>query len=99
MLALVLTTIFSVSNAESPDGVDSIEGTTAIVFMRSSMVGAAIKTSIYEVTNGETIFIGILKNKMKINHQTSPGKHTFMVVSEAADFMEADVIAEKNTTV
>lgn len=95
MLALVLTTIFSFSNAESPDGVDSIEGHTAIVFMRSSMVGAAIKTSIYEVTNGETIFIGILKNKTKIIYQTSPGKHTFMVVSEAADFMEADVMAGK----
>ena len=95
MLALVLTTIFSVSNAEGPDGVDSIEGTATIVFMRSSMIAAAIKTSIYEVTNGETIFICILTNKKKINHQASVGKHTFMVVSEAAYFMEADVIAGK----
>lgn len=63
--------------------------------MRSSFVGAAIKTSIYEITNGETKFIGIMKNKTKINYETTAGKHTFMVVSEAADFMEAEVIAGK----
>ena len=95
ILALILITTFSVSNAKSPDGVDSIEGTATIVFMRSSFVGAAIKTSIYEITNGETKFIGIMKNKTKINYETTAGKHTFMVVSEAADFMEAEVIAGK----
>lgn len=95
VLALILITIFSVSNAESSAGVDSIEGTATVVFMRSSFAGAAIKTSIYEVTSGETKFIGIMKNKTKINYETTAGKHTFMVVSEAADFMQADVIAGK----
>ena len=71
------------------------EEETTIVFMRSSVVGAAIKATIYEITEDETIFIGIMKNKTKINYVTSTGKHTFMVVSEAADFMEADVAAGK----
>lgn len=95
ILILILITTFSVSNAESPDGVDSTEGTATVVLMRYSLVGAAIKTSIYEIINGETKFIGIMKNKTKINYETTAGKHTFMVVSEAADFMEADVIAGK----
>jgi hypothetical protein len=63
--------------------------------MRSSLIGAAVKASVYEVTNGETIFIGILKNKTKIQYQAAAGKHTFMVVAESADFMEADISAGK----
>lgn len=93
IIILILIALFMTLFAQSSDAGD--EDASTIVFMRSSMVGAAIKTSIYEVTNGETIFIGILKNKTKISYQTSGGKHTFMVVSEAADFMEADVIAGK----
>lgn len=69
------------------------EREATIVFMRSSAVGAAVAATIYEITDDETIFIGIIKNKTKINYATSTGKHTFMVVSEAADFMEADVAA------
>jgi len=71
------------------------EDESTIVFMRYSAVGAAIKASIYEVVDDEIVFIGIMKNKTKINYATSAGKHTFMVVSEAADFMEADVEAGK----
>ena len=68
---------------------------STVVFMRSSFVGSMIKASIYEVTEEETKFIGILKNKSKIIYKTSPGKHTFMVVSEAADFMEANIAEDK----
>lgn len=71
------------------------EATTEVVFLRSSMVGKFIKSTIYEVTDGETKFIGIMANKKRITYQTTPGKHTFMVVSEAADFMEADLSVGK----
>ncbi|MFC1666057.1 hypothetical protein ACFL17_10630, partial [Pseudomonadota bacterium] len=66
-----------------------------IIFLRSSFMGSAINASIYDVTDGSPIFIGILSNGTKVPHQTSPGKHTFMVVSEAADFMESDLKAGK----
>ncbi len=66
-----------------------------VVFMRSSMVGKFIKASVYEVTDGGNVFIGILKNKKRLEYKTTAGKHRFMVVSEAADFMEADVEAGK----
>ena len=95
ILALILITNFSTSYAENSDGVDSVEGESTIVFMRSSFVGAAIKTSIYEITDDKTIFIGIMKNKTKINYKTTAGKHTFMVVSEAAYFMKAEVMVGK----
>ena len=91
-LLLVLALLVTGPNAFAAD---DPEGVATVVFMRSSFVGAAIKTSVYEVTGGETRFIGVMKNKTKIEYETSPGKHTFMVVSEAADFMEADLVAGK----
>lgn len=64
-----------------------------VVFMRDSFVGSAIAASIYDVTGDEPVFIGILNNGTKLAYSTLPGKHRFMVVSEAADFMEADLSA------
>jgi len=69
----------------------SIASDSTIVFMRSSFVGSMIKASIYDISDNETKFIGILKNNNKIEYKTNAGKHKFMVVSEAADFMEAQV--------
>jgi len=66
-----------------------------VVFMRSSFVGKMIDASLYDVTGGQTKFIGIMANGSKVNYPTTPGKHTFMVVSEAADFLEADLAPGK----
>ncbi|GAC12883.1 hypothetical protein [Aliiglaciecola lipolytica] len=67
-----------------------------VVFMRSSFFGAAINASLYDVTDGEIQFIGIIANDTKIPYETEPGKRVFMVVSEAADFMEANLDSGKN---
>lgn len=67
-----------------------------VVFMRSSFVGSAISASLYEVTDGDIKFIGVIANGVKLSYKTTPGKHVFMVVSEAADFMEADLTPGKN---
>lgn len=66
-----------------------------IVFMRSSFVGSAINASLFEVKADRNEFIGIMANGTKISHEVEPGEHTFMVVSEAADFMKADLEAGK----
>lgn len=66
-----------------------------IVFMRSSFVGSAIQASIFDVTSGDPIFIGILSNATKLAYEVQPGEHVFMVVSEAADFMEANMLGGK----
>lgn len=71
------------------------EDMATVVFMRSSFVGSAIKTSVYDITDGKTVFLGIMKNKNKIEYKAKPGKRTFMVVSEAADFMEAELLEGK----
>lgn len=76
--------------------VEPIQITDAqVVFMRSSFLGKAINASIYDVTGDKLEFIGVIANGTKIPYKTSPGKHRFMVVSEAADFMESDLAAGK----
>ncbi len=67
-----------------------------VVFMRSSFVGSAINASLYDVTNGDIKFIGVIANGTKVPYTTSPGERVFMVVSEAADFMEANLESGKN---
>ncbi|MCZ4303272.1 hypothetical protein O4G98_00850 [Zoogloeaceae bacterium G21618-S1] len=66
-----------------------------VVFMRSSFLGAAISASLYDVSKGAPEFIGIVDNGTKIAYTTQPGKRVFMVVSEAADFMEAELLPGK----
>jgi hypothetical protein len=63
-----------------------------VVIMRSSFVGSAISASVFDVSGPETKFIGIINNGTKIAYPVKPGEHTFMVVSEAADFMQATVL-------
>jgi hypothetical protein len=62
-----------------------------IIFMRSSFVGSAISAPLFDVTAGEPKFIGIVENSSKVAVEVPAGKHIFMVTSEAADFLEAEV--------
>jgi len=66
-----------------------------VIFLRSSFVGSAIQSVIYDATGGGTEFIGILSNDKMLSYIVDPGKHLFMVVSEAADFMEANLVGGK----
>jgi hypothetical protein len=67
-----------------------------VVFMRSSFFGAMIAASVFDVTDpGPAKFIGVMNNSTKIAYPAKPGDRTFMVVSESADFMKANLIAGK----
>lgn len=77
------------------DLITPVADSTQIVFMRSSFLGGAIQSSIFDVTSGEPEFVGILSNDTKLAYEVAPGERRFMVVSEAADFMEANVTGGK----
>lgn len=70
-------------------------GKAAVVFMRPSTLGFAIASSVYELKPGGDVFIGIVPAKRKVVHFADPGSTRFMVVSEAADFMGAELEAGK----
>jgi hypothetical protein len=71
------------------------EGKATIIFMRPSTLGYAIASSVYELRTGGDMFVGIIPAKRKLAYVTDPGPSRFMVVSEAADFMAADLEAGK----
>ena len=60
-----------------------------VVFMRATMFGAAISAAVYDVTASDSKFIGIIEHGTKLAYHVPAGEHTFMVASEAADFMKA----------
>lgn len=70
-------------------------GQAEIVFMRPSSYGAAVQASVYNVTDGEIEFIGIVSSGTRVNYAVDPGEHRFMVVAENADFMEARLVGDK----
>lgn len=66
-----------------------------VVFMRSSMVAAAIGCELFEVVNGELRLIGQLPTGNKVVWETTPGKKVFMAYGTAADFMLAELAPGK----
>lgn len=71
------------------------QGKAMVVFMRPSGLGFAISSSVFEVKGDTPTLVGIVAAKAKVAYQVEPGKHLFMVVSESADFMSADLAANK----
>ncbi len=101
-LSAIFLSIFFVGCASNPMQVSQSQSLeppgpaeSQVIFMRSSFVGSAINASLYDVTGEKPEFIGIIANGTKIAYDTQPGKRVFMVVSEAADFMEADLAPGK----
>jgi hypothetical protein len=62
-----------------------------VVFMRRGRDAGAIQAVVYD---GDEL-VGVLSANSAIAYQTEPGKHLFMVVSEAADFLEATLAPGK----
>lgn len=81
----------------SPDNIAATpeKGKSMVVFMRPSGIGFAIQSSVYEVKNDTPSLVGIVAAKKKVSYQLEPGQHLFMVVAESADFMSAELEADK----
>jgi len=68
-----------------------------IVLVRPSyFYGDGVPASVFDVTeSGDAKLIGILNRKTRVEYALKPGLHTFMVVSESADFLQAEVVGGK----
>jgi hypothetical protein len=67
------------------------KGKALINFMRPSSFGGAIQSTLYD---GDA-YIGTVSQHTRLCYQAEPGKHMFMVVGESADFMEAELLANR----
>jgi hypothetical protein len=70
-------------------------GKAMIIFMRPSSFGYAIQSSVFEIKDNTPTLVGIVAAKTKIAYRLEPGDHQFMVVGETAEFMNANVAADK----
>jgi hypothetical protein len=66
-----------------------------VVFMRPSSYGFAIQSSVFDTTEEETKFIGIVSAQKKVAYMSPPGERNFMVIGESADFARANLLAGK----
>lgn len=71
------------------------EGKAMVVFMRPSGFGFAIQSSVFEVRDNQASLVGIVAAKKKVAYEVDPGSHLFMVIGESADFMSAELEADK----
>jgi hypothetical protein len=60
-----------------------------VVFLRPSRKGGTVQAAVYD----DDTLVGISSTDTAIAYQATPGPHRFMVVSEAADFLGADLVA------
>ena len=71
------------------------EGKAMVVFMRPASLGFAIQSTVFLIKEDTPVLVGHVAAKKKVSYQIEPWKHLFMVVSEAADFMAAELEANK----
>jgi len=65
--------------------------TALVYFARPSSFGGAIQATVYD----DDVYIGTISANTNIAYKAKPGPHMFMVVSESADFMQAELLAGK----
>ncbi len=70
-------------------------GKSLVIFMRPSGMGYAVQSSVFEVVNETPELVGIVAAKKQVACELDPGEHLFMVIGESADFMSADLAADK----
>jgi hypothetical protein len=81
----------------SSERVDSApdQGKSMVVFMRPSTFGFGIQSSVFEIIDDQPSLVGIVAAKAKVSYELEPGQHLFMAVGESADFLYADLEANK----
>jgi hypothetical protein len=67
-----------------------------VVFIRPSGMAYGVQSVVCEVPDGQRArLVGIVAAKKKVAYRLPAGMHTFMVLGESADFMEARLAAGK----
>ncbi len=70
-------------------------GRANIIFMRPSMFGGPVASSVFEIVDGKALLVGVLRSKQRLAYEAAAGAHLFMVMGESADFMSAELSAGK----
>jgi hypothetical protein len=63
-------------------------GNSLVVFLRPGRAAGLVHASVYD----DDTILGVSSANTAIPYQAKPGTHRFMVVGEAADFLDADLV-------
>jgi hypothetical protein len=74
---------------DQPSHLRPAPGKALILFLRPEERGGNVQAVVYDGAQ----FIGVSSVSWAIAYLADPGTHRFMVISEAADFMDADLVA------
>ncbi len=66
-------------------------GKALIYFVRPSSFGGAIQAPLFD----DDQYVGTSSAKTIVPYQATPGMHMFMIVGESADFLQAELLADK----
>jgi len=88
-----LTGCVSTAMQKSEEAMAAKPDQALVIFMRSSAMGGAVQASVFDVSGAGEKLVGIVSTGTKVGYYVAPGERTFMVVSEAADFMQANLVA------
>ncbi len=72
-----------------------VDGKSLVIFMRPSLKESNIQSSVHLADESGPSLIGIVAANKKVSFETDPGKFLFMVVGENADFLSAELLANK----
>ncbi len=74
---------------------DTEPGTAKVVFLRPSRVGSNTGAGLFDITSGEPLPIGRLLSEKKLAYDVPAGKRRFMAVGKRADFLDAELAADR----
>jgi hypothetical protein len=66
-------------------------GTSMVLFFRPGRMAGVASSSVFD----DVDLVAVLMDDTYAAYETTPGKHRFMVLGEAADFMDADLAENK----
>jgi len=102
--AMIVTAVLALAGCTSnkmtaisgpPPRIQPQPAKATVVFYRSWGLGAAVQSSVFDVTADPPSFVGIVSAGMEIAYAASPGRHRFMVIGESADFLDAELAPGK----
>lgn len=71
------------------------QGQSTLVLFRSSFFGGAVQSSVFDVTDGQSDFIGIISAGKKVTHTFPAGERRVMALGENASFIDIDTLPGK----
>jgi hypothetical protein len=81
--------------SEPPAAATPQSDKATIIFYRSHSDSELISAAVFDVSMEPPRLVGILSSRMKFAYVAEPGIRHFMVVNQAADFMDAELAAGK----